>query len=143
MLEGSEAGSRFPTTSGWMCSSFLEPARTCPFSWFPGSQAPVALTCTVSTCKQLGVAEILCPLTQFETLRAAKEPSSVSSFSCSPPLSKSGQQAVFKGCLPSPAQPSPPPWVASGPSSSPKAKNRGTPQSKSCSLSILGDGVGY
>lgn len=102
MLEESKVG-HGPPSPGWMCSFFLEPAWTCPFSWYPGSQVPAALAYTMSTYKQLGVAGMLCPLTQFETLGAAKEPSSGSSFSSFPPLSKQRDQAVLKDCLPSPA----------------------------------------
>lgn len=106
MLEESKVG-HGPPSPGWMCSFFLEPAWTCPFSWYPGSQVPAALAYTRSTYKQLGVAGMLCPLTRFETLGAAKEPSSGSSFSSFPPL-----QAEGPGCpqglspIPSP----PPGW---------------------------------
>ena len=106
-----------------MCSYFLEPSSTCPVTQFPVSHAPAALAYTVSICRHLGVAGGLCPLTQSETLGAAKEASSVSSFFSFPPF-----QAWAAGCLqgpsPIPGSPKPSSWVASGPSSSGKAKGK-------------------
>lgn len=112
-----------------MCSSFLEPAGTCPFSWFPGSQTPAALAYTISTCKQLGATgSMLCPLTQLETLRAAKESSS--SFSSSPPLGSRLSSRVVSHPQLTPALllgwPQDPVQVQ-------KPRAEGPPKSKSCS----------
>lgn len=104
-----QGGSGSPNPSAcWLCSYFLERSRMCPIAQFPVSQTPAALAYTISICRHLGVAGGPCPLTQSETLGAGKEASSVS-FSSFPLVFKPGQQAVFKGRLPSPAHPSPPP----------------------------------